>query len=58
MSENRAASRVPDWDDDTLDAISEISPPDVEAASSLWHTHAPDDFAALLDAEEADAEEI
>lgn len=39
------------WTDEQLDALSQVSPADVQAATDLWKTLAPAGYKQLLDAE-------
>jgi len=40
-----------EWGEDELEALSEISPSDVEAAAVWWKTNAPKEAKDILDAE-------
>lgn len=42
--------------DEVLDALSTVSPADIEKAKELWRNTAPPEFASLLDAQTVEEE--
>lgn len=44
------------WSDEQLDALSQVGPADVQAATDLWKTTVPAEFKNLLDAEPTEEE--
>lgn len=51
QSKPKPLGRPIPWSDEQLDALSQVGPADVQAATDLWKTAVPAEFKNLLDAE-------